>query len=141
MLISSFVTTFLVPVGFALSMFKLLPLTLLGSIAGALFGYSFLYIINKIFKYMRNIDGIGEGDFDLLLLIGSFTGILGCWASITIGSILGSLYGLSLLLSQHNKNFTATMQHTKVPFGTFLALGALLFTFTQKYIFLYLTAN
>ena len=134
-------TTFLVPVGFALSMGGLLPLSLLGSISGALFGYSILYIINKVFKYIRNIDGIGEGDFDLLLFIGSFTGILGCWIAITIGSILGSFYGLSLALFQQNKNFTDYIQNTKVPFGTFLALGALLFTFAQKYIFLYLTVN
>jgi leader peptidase (prepilin peptidase)/N-methyltransferase len=142
MLISSFTTTFLVPFGCIMSICGLLPLTLLESISGALFGYSFLFIINSIFKYLRNMDGIGEGDFDLLLFIGSFTGIMGCWASITIGSILGSLYGLSILiLSQQNKNCATPIQNTKIPFGPFLAFGALFFTFTQKQILYYLATN
>jgi leader peptidase (prepilin peptidase)/N-methyltransferase len=139
MLISRVVTLFLVPIALICSASDLLPLSLMESISGAIFGYSFLFIINKIFKYLRNIDGIGEGDFDLLLFIGSFTGIIGCWISITIGSILGSLYGLSFLFfADQNKNFENSLKNSKIPFGPFLALGALIFTFTQKQIFYYL---
>ncbi len=105
MLISRFATIFLVPFGCGMSAYGFLPLSLIESISGAMFGYLFLFTINSIFKYLRNIDGIGEGDFDLMLFIGSFTGIFGCWISITLGSILGSLYGLStLLLMKNNKN-------------------------------------
>lgn len=142
MLISDFATTYLAPIGCAMSMYHLLPLSLPASIAGALCGYSFLYIINKIFKYIRHVDGIGQGDFNLLLCIGAFTGIVGCWMSITIGSMLGSLYGLFLLmLSQHNKNLTDYFQNTKIPFGAFLAFGAILFTLMQKQIFYYVITN
>jgi leader peptidase (prepilin peptidase)/N-methyltransferase len=139
MLISRFATLFLVPCGLAMSAYGLLPLSLRESICGAIFGYFFLFTINAIFKYLRNIDGIGEGDFDLLLFIGSFTGIVGCWVSITIGSLLGSLHGiLSLLFSQHRKDLTHSLQTTKIPFGPFLAFGALIFVFIQKQIFHYL---
>jgi leader peptidase (prepilin peptidase) / N-methyltransferase len=142
MLISRFATIFLVPFIVGMSAYSLLPLSLIESIAGAMFGYFFLFSINRIFKYLRNIDGIGEGDFDLILLIGSCTGILGCWISITIGSIFGSLYGLSsLVLSKHNSNFELSLQNTKIPFGPFLAIGALLFTLFQKQIFSYLMIN
>ncbi len=137
MLISRFATIFLAPLGLYFSAYGLLPLSLIESISGAMFGYFFLFIINSIFKYFRNIDGIGEGDFDLMLFIGSFTGILGCWISITLGSMLGSLYGLStLLLSKNNNNsFEQSLQNTKIPFGPFLAFGALLFTLAQKQLF------
>lgn len=111
------------------------------SISGALFGYLFLTSINTFFKYLRGIDGIGEGDFDLMFFIGSFTGIVGCWMSITIGSMLGSLYGLLILLLSHSNNNERALQHTKIPFGPFLALGAILFIFTQQYIFYFLTIN
>ena len=132
MLISRYVTLYLVPLGLFLSGCNLLPLSLHQSIFGALFGYLFLFTINYIFKRLRNIDGIGEGDFDLLLFIGSFTGIIGCWMSITIGSILGSFYGIiSLIFTQNNKVSIAT---TKIPFGPFLALGAIIFIFVQTYI-------
>ena len=132
MLISRFATIFLVPLGCIFSACGLLPITVREAVLGALFGYFFLFGINHIFKYFRNHDGIGEGDFDLMLLIGSFTGIFGCWMSITLGSMLGSLYGLStLMLSTSDKQ---TFQ-SKIPFGPFLAIGALLFIFAQKQIF------
>jgi leader peptidase (prepilin peptidase) / N-methyltransferase len=131
MLISRFVTIFLAPIGCALSAYGLLPLSLRESLAGALFGYFFLFSINYIFRSLRNQNGIGEGDFDLMLLIGSFTGILGCWISITLGSMIGSLYGISaMLLSENDHSF----HNTKIPFGPFLALGALLFVLAQKQI-------
>lgn len=138
MLISRFVTLFLVPLGCIFSAYKLLPLSLIESISGAMFGYIFLFSINSIFKYLRNINGIGEGDFDLMVFIGAFTGIIGCWITITIGSMLGSIYGLLMLFATNNEQ---SLQNTKIPFGPFLAFGALLFTFTQKQIFYYLTTN
>ena len=135
MLISRFMTLYLAPVGICLSAYALLPLSIKESICGAIFGYFFLCSINGIFKRWRNIDGIGQGDFDLLLCIGSFTGVMGCWISVTLGSVLGSLYGLVTLLSvQDDHNFEYSIQTTKIPFGPFLSLGAIIFVFIQKYI-------
>lgn len=138
MLISRFVTIFLAPLGLLFSAYALLPLSFKESIFGALFGYLFLFSVNYIFKYLRNQDGIGAGDFDLILFIGSFTGILGCWMSIMLGSTIGSIYGLSYIAlvdtSQHNKN----IGHTKIPFGPFLACGAIIFILAQKQIVYYL---
>jgi len=124
-----------------MSAYHLLPLSLRESILGALCGYIFLYTINALFKHLRNIDGIGEGDFDLILFIGSFTGIIGCWISITIGSMLGSIGGLSYLLLSQQSVHKENIQHTKIPFGPFLAFGALLFVLMQKQIFYYLIGN
>lgn len=142
MLILRSATIFLVPVGLFMSAYGLLPVSLQESICGTLGGYLFLRAINGIFKYWRGIDGIGEGDFDLIALIGSFTGIIGCWMSITIGSILGSLYGMiSILFLQKNDSYQHALQNTKIPFGPFLAFGAIIFTFIQKQIFYYLFIN
>ncbi len=139
MLILRHATISLVPVGMVLSIYGFLPLSIQESICGALFGYLFLRIISTVFKYLRNIDGIGEGDFDLLVFIGSFTGFIGCWISITIGSIIGSLYGiLTILFAQKNRSFHHDIQNTKIPFGPFLALGALIFIFIQNHVFHYL---
>lgn len=140
MLISRFATLMLVPFGFVLSYFSALPLTLCESIIGAVAGYLFLFSTNVLFKYIRGIDGIGEGDFDLLMFIGSFTGILGCWASITIGSLLGSLYGLGLFLFHFLRKSKFSLQTTQIPFGPFLAIGAILFVFLQYYIFYFFLA-
>lgn len=135
MLISRYMTVFLAPLGVALSALNLLPISWQESACGALFGYIFLFSINRIFKWWRNIDGIGEGDFDLLLFIGSFTGIIGCWASITLGSILGSFYGItSLFFIQSHETSQLSLQ-TKIPFGPFLACGGIIFVLIQKSIF------
>jgi len=121
MLISPYVTLYLVPCAFVLSSLHMIPISLPESLIGALCGYSFLLIINYIFKRFTQRDGIGEGDFDLLCLIGSFTGVIGLWASVTIGSAIGSLYGLLFL--------TYNRYSTKIPFGPFLAFGALCYIF------------
>jgi len=129
-------TLYLAPFGFILSWFDMLPISCADSIAGATGGYLFLFTINYVFKYLRNQNGIGEGDFDLLFLIGAFTGVIGSWASITIGSAVGSVCGLLYSAYAHFCNPTTTHAYsTKIPFGPFLALGALTYIFGQIYLY------
>ncbi len=124
-LISRFATLFLIPVGIGCAYFELLPITTLESILGALLGYGFLYIISKLFYALRKIEGIGQGDLELLAFIGAFTGIVGCWFTLLISSILGLIIGLSyLLLSKQTIS-------TRIPFGPFLALSAMIFVLFQ----------
>ena len=134
MLISRYVTLYLVPLMFILSSYNRLPISFGESVFGALFGYFFLFIINHLFKYFTHKDGIGEGDFDLLCFIGSFTGIVGCWASVTIGSTLGSLCGLSYLLYAR---YTKQAANPQIPFGPFLATGAIIYIFFNTHIILF----
>ena len=121
LLISRLFTLYLVPLGFIFSFFGLLPISLSESLIGALAGFSVLFLINKIFYAITKRQGIGEGDFDLLALIGSFTGPIGVFYSIFIASILGSIIGIILIILKKH-----TLQ-SKLPFGPFLALGAMLF--------------
>jgi len=131
MLISRFVTLFLVPAGFIFSFFELLPITPLNSISGALLGYFFLYFFSTVFKKLTGKEGIGTGDFELLAFIGAFTGVIGCWTSLVLGSICGSLFGLIQIVSGKGKRFS------KIPFGPFLALSAIIFVLFQE-IFIHL---
>lgn len=119
MLISRFVTLFLVPFGFLFSYLNLLPITLQGSIIGALSAYFSLYIINKIYYACTKKNGLGEGDFELLFFIGSFLGVLGWWIALILGSLGGSIIGITALLLYKKSS------STKIPFGPFLALGAM----------------
>jgi len=89
-------------------------------------GYLIPYIFSKIFKYFTGKEGIGAGDFELLACIGAFTGILGCWLSLVIGSLLGSLFGLTQLISGK------ASRSTKIPFGPFLAVGCIIFVLLQN---------
>ena len=55
--------------------FELLSITLTESILGALFGYGLLWGINKVVLFLRGRQGIGEGDMELMALVGSFWGL------------------------------------------------------------------
>ena len=122
MLISQWVTIALIPVGLLLSFFDQLPILPLNSVLGAAVGYFLPWLIGKLFFLVTKKVGIGEGDFDLLAFIGAFIGIVGVWISLLFGSILGSIIGGIYLYG------TGQMRrHTALPFGPFLAAGAMLY--------------
>ena len=128
MLISRYVTLFLVPFGFLFSALGLLPINLTESIVGCFVGFGGLYLIAYTFYRVTGKHGLGQGDIDLLALIGSFTGIIGCWATILIGSVTGSILGLIYM-----RGIKATTP-IKIPFGPFLAFGAINYIFWQEAI-------
>jgi leader peptidase (prepilin peptidase) / N-methyltransferase len=126
MLISRYVTIFLIPLAWLLSAFGFLPITLSMSLWGVLFGYGILWITAMVFWLITKKEGMGHGDFELLALIGSFTGIFGCWVTLIIASFAGSLIGICYMM------LTGTKHNLKIPFGPFLALGAIIFVLLQK---------
>jgi leader peptidase (prepilin peptidase)/N-methyltransferase len=132
MLMSRFVTIFLLPIAFLLASLKLLPITLTESIIGALLGYTFLFIVARVFSFFTGKDGIGQGDLELLAFIGSFLGIIGCWISLFIGSLIGSISGIIYIILFGKK-------HTiKLPFGPFLACGAISYTLFHRILIAFL---
>lgn len=121
MLISRYTTLFCIPLGFFCAYFCITPLTVFESIRGSLFGYLSLYSIAFLFYKKTGKTGLGQGDIDLLAFIGSFIGILGCWATLLYGSIIGTLCATLYIL------ITGRSKTTRIPFGPFLAIGALFF--------------
>jgi leader peptidase (prepilin peptidase)/N-methyltransferase len=128
MLISRYVTLYAVPVGWLLAGMGYLPISLAQSILGSIAGYMILLLISVTFARIKGKEGMGQGDLELLAFIGSFVGFWGCWITLMIGSTVGALVGIGFLLYQRNKFSIA------LPFGPFLALGALLFVFLEHYI-------
>ena len=134
MQISRLMTLCLIPLPVIASLtfshnYCLIPLNSLQVICGAIFGYLILWIINQIFHWYAGQDGMGEGDLELLACIGAFTGLAGAWFSLVIGSLAGASYGIIFML------FKRTKLNLILPFGPFLALGALLYLFFQNQIF------
>ena len=125
MLISRIMTWGMIPLGMILSFAHALPITVSESITGTLLGYAILWIIGRVFQAVRGIEGLGEGDMDLLAMIGAFTGPLGAWIALFIGAFLGSLVGIALALKNKRRDI-------KMPFGPWLAFGAIAYVFFQK---------
>ena len=68
-------------------------------------------------------EGMGGGDIKLLAMIGAFLGWKPALLTIMIGSLTGSVIGISLIALGIIK------RDDYIPFGPFLALGALLSLF------------
>lgn len=134
MLISRIVSLYMIPVGILLSYADLTIISPFESIISALAGYALLFLINKIFYWFKKHDGLGQGDLELLAFIGSFLGLLGCWVTILIGSTLGTFAGCFYMI--WTKKTISVM-----PFGLFLAIGALSFVMFEASIFSYLASN
>lgn len=129
MLISRFVTVYLLPIPVLLSLLKLLPLTPHQVMLGALSGYFVLTGISYIFSHLMKKQGMGQGDIDLLCFIGAFLGVGGWWISLLIASCVGSVIGIPYLL------ITKQDKQTRIPFGPFLALGAMIYTLWGDILF------
>ncbi len=120
MLISRLTSLYLAPIGIAASIAGTLPIKSTESIVAAFLAGSFLIITNAIFKKIKGHDGLGQGDIELIICIGAWLGFLGTWCTILIASITGTFAGTFYLL--------ITQKPIKIlPFGPFLALGALTF--------------
>ena len=122
MLVSQWVTIALIPVGILLSFTDLLPIYPLNSILGAAMGYFVPWLIGTLFYLVTHKRGIGQGDFDLLAFVGSFTGVVGVWATLLMGSLLGAFVGGGYLYA-----IGSLKRDVKIPFGPFLAMGAILY--------------
>ena len=98
----------------------------LDALLGVLFGGGVLWLVAYIYFIFTGRDGLGGGDIKLLAWLGALLG----WKSIPFiiltSSILGSIIGI--ILSRKNEEGLKTM----IPFGPFLALGALLYLFGLK---------
>ena len=136
MLISPWMTLALIPIGIILSITDHLPIIPLDSILGAGVGFFSLFFIGTIFTAITGKEGIGQGDFDLFGLIGAFTGLLGIWVTLLISSISASIFGITYLLLSGGLR-----RNVSIPFGPFLALGAILYVLFQEFIIEVLFCN
>ncbi len=109
-------------VGFASSFF--LPwLSWQNSLIGIVAGGGSLLLVAYGYQLLTKKEGMGGGDIKLLAMMGAFLG----WRSIPFiiftSSLFGSVVGVSLMLARKKDS------QLPIPFGPFLAFGAVLFIF------------
>lgn len=131
--ISRFMSLYLVPCAWLLAYQHALIISWHESIIASIIGYALLWSIGHIYYRLTGIVGMGQGDIDLLALIGAFLGYIGIWITLLVGSIIGSMVGLSLCLTQKKWSIM-------LPFGPFLALGAFVYLYFYNDFFSLLSA-
>jgi leader peptidase (prepilin peptidase)/N-methyltransferase len=104
-------------VGLAFSLF--LPPGPWSAIVGILIGGGVLWAIATGWELLRGVEAMGFGDVKMLAMIGAFLGWKLTLLTFVLSTMAGGLMGAGLLLAGRGKMSTA------LPFGTFLALGAL----------------
>jgi leader peptidase (prepilin peptidase)/N-methyltransferase len=104
-------------VGFAASWF--LPPGWVSSLLGILAGGGVLLAIAEAYARIRGQEGLGMGDVKMLAMIGAFLGWPLMVLTLVIASFTGSIIGVGLIASGRGDMQAA------LPFGTFLALGAI----------------
>lgn len=97
---------------------------LLSALYGVLAGAGFLYVVAELYLKLRGREGLGLGDVKLLAMTGAFFGPHCALFTIFIGSLLGAVFGLLILLLG-GKKITQ-----EIPFGPYLAIATVLFIFT-----------
>jgi leader peptidase (prepilin peptidase)/N-methyltransferase len=116
-----------VPIGFALSVF--LPPGWKESLIGLLIGGGVLFVIGEAYYRLRKVDGLGFGDVKMLAMIGAFLGWRLTMVTLIIASLTGSLVGVTMIATGRGD------MKSMLPFGTFLAVGALVAAVAGDQIF------
>ena len=98
-------------------------ITFLNSLLGVLLGGGSLFLVATLYQWLFKREGMGGGDVKLLAMIGAFLGWKAVILTILLGSLIGSITGIIIMVSK-GKDFKYA-----IPFGPFLSLGAVIALF------------
>lgn len=111
-----------IPIGF-LASFGLSQITWLDSLLGIALGGGVLYGVALGYYLIMKTEGMGGGDIKLLAMIGAFVGSKAVVVTIFVSAFVGSVVGVAMMLFQGKGRKYA------IPYGPFLALGAIVSLF------------
>jgi leader peptidase (prepilin peptidase)/N-methyltransferase len=116
LLLPDIITIPLLWIGLLLSLFGVFcsPST---AIIGAAAGFLSLWLIAYIFKLIRGMEGMGQGDFKLLAMFGAWAGWQTLPFIVFYAALLGAIIGITYLVL---KKYS---WHKPIPFGPYLALA------------------
>ena len=100
-----------------------LPVGFVNALLGVAIGGGILWALAWASPYLFGKEGMGGGDIKLLAMIGAFLGWKPALLTIMVGSLSGSLIGLSLI------GLGLMKRDEYIPFGPFLVFGALVSMF------------
>jgi leader peptidase (prepilin peptidase)/N-methyltransferase len=91
-----------------------------GALAGFAAGGGFFYLVAILGKAVFKKDAMGGGDIKMMAMVGGLLGWKGVLLTTFMGSLSGSVIGISLILLKGRE------WGSRIPFGPYLAIGALI---------------
>jgi leader peptidase (prepilin peptidase)/N-methyltransferase len=127
---------------------------ILDGLLGAAFGSFLLFGLAKAYKAARGREGMGMGDVKMMVMVGAFLGLRGTFLTILVGSLMGSVVGLAVVLALYAGGWKsglakrasarglgtenglrwAIASQYQLPLGTFLGIGALLIVYATPVV-------
>jgi leader peptidase (prepilin peptidase)/N-methyltransferase len=101
----------------------ILPITLVNAVIGVAVGGGLLWLLAWLSPYLFGKEGMGGGDIKLMGMVGAFLGWKPALLTIMLGAIAGSVLGMTLIAIK------LLRRDQYIPFGPFLALGAVVALF------------
>ncbi len=97
------------------------------ALVGGAVGFGIFWVLRFLYFKKSGVEGLGFGDVKLLGMIGLFLGFRGVFYTILISSLTGTLAGIVLMIRNKGSLKTA------IPFAPFLAIGAIIYIFSNQY--------
>ena len=121
---------------------------------GAAFGSGLLWGAAALYKLVRKREGMGMGDVKMMAMVGTFLGVRGSFLTILLGTLLGSVIGLSIVVALFLAGWNRTLAERasrrglgkvnslrwaiasqyQLPLGSFLAIGAFLVVYAMPWL-------
>lgn len=89
------------------------------ALLGALLGAGLLFLVAEVYFRLRKVEGLGMGDVKMMGMVGAYVGWKGVLLTLFLGSLSGTLVGIVVMAASKGD------LRTKLPFGTFLGMGAI----------------
>ena len=109
--------------GVAASLLPGAPIGPLHSLAAAAGGFLMLAVVAKTYQAARGVEGLGQGDWKMVAMLGAFFGWQRMLLSVFGATVVGSLVGMLLVLAQGRGG------QYPLPLGTFLGLSGIAIVF------------
>ena len=107
----------LIGLGLVAAWQRWIPVSLPDAALGAFFGYFSLWAVAALYKLVRGVQGMAEGDFKLLAGLGALLGWQALPSIILLSSAVGAAVGIFMIVCRgHGRN-------VPIPFGPYLAGG------------------
>lgn len=153
------IATFVPPDGFAILWLyghrvPRLAVALADALLGAALGSLVLWGAAALYKLVRKREGMGMGDVKMMAMVGAFLGVRGAFLTILIGTFLGSIIGIAVVLvlylfgwrrklaERAHRRGLGTLSGLRwtlaaeyqLPLGTFLGMAALMVVYAVPWI-------
>jgi leader peptidase (prepilin peptidase)/N-methyltransferase len=91
----------------------------LASLGAAAGGYLGFLLVAESYRWLRGVEGLGQGDWKMAAMIGAFLGWQKLLLTVFLAAFSGALVGVTLMAVRRGDG------RTELPLGTFLGLAGL----------------